>query len=269
MPCYHPWRTALGNVASCGQCHGCRAKWSREWSLRCMHEASLHESNSFVTLTYSDKRLPKGGSLVRSDFQKFMKRLRKDIAPQKVRYFYVGEYGENTNRPHYHALLFGVGFVDKEMLSMRQAFPVFRSRQLEALWSLGLSEIGSVTEKSAGYVCKYLSKRMTGSWAKAKYGERVPEYGCMSRNPGIGAGWIDRFQCEVYAKDGVVVRGAVVKPPRYYDLRAAKSAPELLDGVKLARHLARRKEDETPERLMVAEQCAIAESSFHAKGGAL
>lgn len=269
MPCYHPWRTALGHVAGCGQCHGCRKSWSREWSLRCMHEASLHDENSFVTLTLDDEHLPLGGSLDRRHFPLFMKRLRKAICPQRVRYFYVGEYGDANDRPHYHALLFGVGFADKTLLSMRSAFPVYRSELLEDVWTLGLSEIGSVTDKSAGYVTKYLSKRITGGWAKAKYGDRVPEFGHMSRNPGIGAGWIDKFRCDVYPKDGVVVRGSIVKPPRYYDIRTAKVAPALLDGVKLARHLRRRPEEETPERLAVSEKCAIAQDSFHAKGGVL
>lgn len=71
----------------CGQCFGCRLDRSRIWAMRCMHEASLYDENCFVTLTYSPACLPAGGSVVVEDYQKFMKRLRKAIAPRKVRFF--------------------------------------------------------------------------------------------------------------------------------------------------------------------------------------
>jgi len=99
---------------------------------------------------------------------------------------------------------------------------------------------------------------MTGSWSKAKYGDRVPEYGTMSRNPGIGAGWIDKYASEVFPRDNCVIRGDLLKPPRYYAERVAGREPLLLDGVKLARFGARKPEDETVERLRVREVCAIA-----------
>ena len=91
----------------CGQCIGCRLERSRQWAMRCLHEASLYDSNSFITLTYDDSNLPYGGSLNYEDFQKFMKRLRKRIN-SKVRFYMGGEYGsEGTMRPHFHACLFG------------------------------------------------------------------------------------------------------------------------------------------------------------------
>ena len=77
----------------CGQCIGCRLERSRQWAMRCLHEASLHENNAFITLTYDDSNLPRGGSLDYSDFQKFMKRLRKRIG-RKVSFYCGGEYGD-------------------------------------------------------------------------------------------------------------------------------------------------------------------------------
>ena len=100
----------------CGQCIGCRLERSRQWAVRCMHEASLHDENSFLTLTYSDENLPPGGSLHLPDFQNFMKRLRKSIAPKRVRFYHCGEYGDILSRPHYHALLFGYDFDDRKFL---------------------------------------------------------------------------------------------------------------------------------------------------------
>lgn len=280
MPCFHPWRTDKGNVAPCGQCRGCRASYAREWAMRCMHEASMHVQNCFVTLTYDDAHLPANGSLDVSKFDsdgkmihegafpRFIRSLRKRTG-ERIRYFHVGEYGEIRNRPHYHALLFGWSPPDKTLLSVRKGFPVFTSDLLRATWSDGLHEIGSVTAASAGYVARYIKKRMTGNWSKAKYGDREPEYGTMSRNPGIGAGWLDTYRCEVYPADSVVVRGKEVKPPRYYDLRAAKLDEALMDGVKLCRFSRRRKEEETPDRLAVREAVAIAGEDIRTFGGVL
>ena len=76
----------------CGQCIGCRLQKSLDWAVRCVHEKSLHEESSFVTLTYDDEHLPANGSLVYRDFQLFMKRYRK-ITGSGVRFLMCGEYG--------------------------------------------------------------------------------------------------------------------------------------------------------------------------------
>ena len=94
----------------CGQCVGCRLEYSRQWAMRCMHEASLWPENSYLTLTYGDGHLPVNGSLRKADFQKFMKRLRKKNPGKRIRYYQCGEYGEELKRPHYHALLFNHAF---------------------------------------------------------------------------------------------------------------------------------------------------------------
>lgn len=228
-----------------------------------MHESSMHEDNTFLTLTYDDAHLPANASLDREAFPVFIRAVRKVIAPAKVRYFYVGEYGTANNRPHYHALLFGFRPSDQEMLAMRGDHPVFTSQLLSGLWDKGLHEFGEVTGASALYCAGYMKRKMTGSWAKAKYGVREPEFGQMSRNPGIGATWIDKFRCEVYPADGVVVRGAVVKPPRYYDMRSERVAPLDVESVRLKRFQARQVANETPERLEVMEKCAIAREDFN------
>jgi len=263
MPCYHPWRIPHGDgqALSCGQCRGCRAAWSREWAMRCMHEASLHDANTFLTLTYDDAHLPKNASLDREAFPVFIRALRKQ--GHKVRYFYVGEYGTINNRPHYHALLFGYRPDDQALLAVRGAHHVFTSAHVSKLWQQGLHEFGEVTAASALYCAGYMKRKMTGSWAKAKYGIREPEFGQMSRNPGIGAKWIDKFRCEVYPADGVVVRGQIVKPPRYYDLRSERWAPLDVECARLKRFARRQRENETPERLAVMETCAIAREDFN------
>ena len=118
MTCYHPieaWRvhgdTKLRFVFNnsldvkehlyvpCGQCVGCRLERSRQWAIRCVHEAQMHRSNCFITLTYSPDFLPDPPSLNLRDFQLFMKRLRKRFG-DGIRFFHCGEYGEQCGRPH-------------------------------------------------------------------------------------------------------------------------------------------------------------------------
>lgn len=273
MPCYSPLHAfkAKGEDASkikicfsrndsfkgdridlpCGQCIGCRLEKSRQWAVRCLHEASLYPENSFITLTYDDEHLPKkkelcrrcvqphliAGSVCTADFQDFMKRLRKSEPEKKIRFLHCGEYGELNARPHYHALLFNHGFSDRRMWSEREGNRLFISDALSKLWSFGFSAIGDVTFESAAYVARYALKKVTGEKASAHYGGRRPEYITMSRRPGLGKGWLDKYQSDVYPRDGVIVRGVHTRPPRYYDSELGKVDPALLASLKIKREL--------------------------------
>lgn len=201
----------------CGQCIGCKLERSRQWAIRCVHEASLYDQNCFITLTYDEVNVPVNGSLIKSDFQKFMKRLRKRIG-SKVRFFHCGEYGEKNSRPHYHACLFGYDFPDKELWSVRGDVKLYRSASLEDLWRFGISTVGDVNFNSAAYVARYVTKKVTGDPAEAHYKGRVPEYVTMSRRPGIAYDWYKKFSSDVYPDDFVVIRdGVKCRPPKYYD----------------------------------------------------
>ena len=151
-----------------------------------------------------------------------MKRLRKTGV--EARYFHCGEYGDQTGRPHYHACLFGHAFPDREKWAVRKGNPVWRSDELERLWPYGNSEIGSLTFESAAYVARYVTKKVTGRDADSHYerldpstGELVqiePEFATMSRRPGIGSGWFEKFGTDVFPSDEVVVNGHPSKPCR-------------------------------------------------------
>lgn len=220
--CVHPWRvrghTLRQQTVPCGICIECRKRQARDWAVRCVHEAQMHEENCFVTLTYSDEFLPAGGSLDRTAFPKFMKRLRKRYG--KVRYYHAGEYGEVGGRPHYHALLFGLRFSDAVEFARGGAGARQSSEELSALWPYGYSEVGGVSLESAAYVCRYVMKK-TNKLSRSYREEMVrrglePEYATMSRRPGIGAGWLARYRDEVWDHDSVMVAGREVVPPRYY-----------------------------------------------------
>lgn len=222
----------------CGQCIGCRLERSRQWAVRCVHEASLYERNCFLTLTYDQVHLPSSGSLQLEDFQLFMKRLRKKYGSSKenpIRFFHCGEYGENLGRPHYHALLFNHDFDDKKYFSERNGNKVWTSDQLSNLWPLGFSLIGEVTFESAAYVARYVMKKVTGDKSDIHYNGMKPEYITMSRRPGIGKGWYEKYKTDVYPHDRVVIRGVKTRPPRFYDDQLGKSDPSTLALLKINR----------------------------------
>lgn len=211
---------------SCGQCIGCRLKRSAEWAVRIHHEASLHQENCYLTLTYDDDHLPENGSLQVEDFQKFMKRFRKEVHPLKLRFFHCGEYGDKFSRPHYHACVFGYEFKDKELFSERGGIPLYTSKTLENLWKKGHCTTGEVTFDSAAYVARYITKKVLGPRADLFYNERdesgeiirslKPEYVTMSRRPGIGKQWFEKFKGDVFPGDYVVIDGKKMPPPKYY-----------------------------------------------------
>ncbi|AXL14820.1 replication initiator protein [Microviridae sp.] len=257
----------------CGQCTGCRLATRRNWATRMTHEAQLHDENSFITLTYDDDHLPTDGSLVKEHFQKFMKKLRKEIAPRRVRYFQCGEYGENFQRPHYHACLFGYDFPDKKKYTRENEHDLYTSELLEKVWGKGYGIIGEVNYQSAGYVAGYINKKITGPSASEHYcrdtttGAIVqlqPEYATMSRRPGLAAEWFDQFSDGVYPWDEVIINGHPNKPPRYYDKLLERQDPVELQRVKQQRadNGAKYAHDNTPARLHQRHQVAKAKLSL-------
>lgn len=281
MPCFTPlkaYRAPGGKIAfnskagygdlpleiPCGQCVGCRAEKSRQWALRCVHEAQMHKANSFVTLTYDDKHLPPDGGLVYEDFRNFCRRLRRRCGA--FRFFHCGEYGENFGRPHYHALVFGLDFAsDRILLKDRGDDSLYVSPTLTEVWENGHASLGACTYASAFYVAQYCTKKLTGE-RKAEYGGRRPPYATMSRRPGIGSTWFDKFMDDVYPSDEVVHDGKRFRPPRFYDEALAGKSPAgelLLSDLKAGRAAkARSRSDElSPARLRVRERIAEARLS--------
>ena len=228
----------------CGQCIGCRLERSRQWAVRCVHEAQMHDDNCFVTLTYDDENLPYGETLVRSDFQKFMKRLIKN-SRKKIRLFYCGEYGGETYRPHYHACLFGYRPDDPELFSTNGEYKLYTSKFLTKTWGLGHASFGELTFETAAYTARYCTNKITGEAAKHHYEtmdpetgeivERVPEFSGSSLRPGIGAPWLEKYGRDTYEKDAVILNGKAMKPPRFYDNAFAKIDEALVDIAKAQR----------------------------------
>lgn len=233
----------------CGRCIGCRLERSRQWASRCVHEAQLHTQNCFITLTFREA-CPIDGtktdptvSLHKHHFQRFIKRLRKHaFGSQKgtLRYYHCAEYGDQSNRPHHHAIIFNYDFPDKKYKNTKHGFNYYTSKILEALWPHGNHIIGDATFESAAYVARYCTKKISGPPAKDHYNGRLPEFATMSRRPGIGRGWLDKYTTDVYPNDFVVIRGHKCKVPKFYDKCYDLTNPKEYGNVKAERVHAQR-----------------------------
>lgn len=258
----------------CEQCARCRSRQARDWTLRIMHEASLFQESSFLTLTFDNDHLPKDGGVHVKYAQDFFKRLRTWIDRhgdgRKIRDFYCSEYGDFTQRPHFHACLFNFDLPDKTPWAGSGDLTRYKSELLDRLWGHGMTELGSVTPQSAAYVAAYIGKKHNGPQFDHLYeridsrtGQRwtVPrEFAHMSsRGGGIGSAFLEKWTSDIYPWDHVIVAGRPCQVPRFYDRKFKQSHPEAFEEIAARRKAEgeRRAADNTPERRWAKEQCAI------------
>lgn len=204
----------------CGQCIACRLNRAADWAVRIMHEKKMTGDSCFVTLTYNQEEVPwvsdSHATLVKDDVRKFVKDLRNKLYPQRIRYYLCGEYGEG-GRPHYHLCLFGYFPKDLILYKHTAAGDLWICPSLSDIWQKGFVTVANLDFDSAAYVARYCTKLLTGK-KKVWYAERniIPEFALMSRKPGIGAKWLEKYGQEVKTHHNVVVKGKKMSPPRYY-----------------------------------------------------
>lgn len=260
----------------CGQCVGCRLERSRQWANRCMLELEYHDSAYFVTLTYNEDYVPvsyyddpetgeafPSYTLRKKDFQDFMKRLRWSFPDDKIRFFACGEYGPETMRPHYHAILFGLHLDDLKPWSRSpQGFQYYLSPSLQRVWSkrlvpkhqssvtpmslpgfdyapLGHILVSPVTWETCAYTARYVMKKLNGPEAKFYSDFSLePPFSLMSRKPGIARQWYedhpDCYDFE-YINVSTPTGGRKFRPPRYFDKLYDIDEPEKMAAIKLTR----------------------------------
>lgn len=227
----------------CGNCLGCLTAKANEWAARATHEASQHEHNIFVTLTYDDDKLPTDGSLHIPDLQKFWKRLRKQTGTP-IRYLACGEYGETTLRPHYHAIIFGLQFQDQKKIGDKHE----TSETLDRIWNKGHTTIGKVTPATAKYVAKYQIKQRRKHHVTPDGVTLTPPFLHMSRKPRIGAKWLRQYQEDLQHGYIITGKGSKTKIPRAYLKQLQKDNPQLADTAQArAEHTARRQPRKTAD----------------------
>ena len=267
----------------CGKCWACRLKYSAEWASRLMWELPYHDSAYYLTLTYDEEHVPIyesfkyidsdgqeeiyendgtwSGTLEPEHMTKFIKRLRKNLKKQGIKYFYCGEYGNEggkhinedgqiTNsmgyRPHYHMILFGAPLDIKKFydthIDPKHKKCHWKSKELDELWGMGFVDVAEVEWSDCAYVARYCMKKINNDNDPREYAKKgkIPEFIRMSRNPGIGVRYYNEHKEHIYETDSVVqktVKGntSTFKPPSAFDRRLRNENPELYEQIKESR----------------------------------
>lgn len=225
MPCDSPyWVVPKGRFdkvpVPCGRCPNCKQRRVNDWTFRMLQEDKVSSSAYFITLTYDNEHVPlteKGYmTLVKSikklnrkgklcsyphpkSVQAFIKRLRKDTS-DKLRYYFAGEYGSLTFRPHYHLILFNLSDISL----------------VEKHWKWGHVDIGTVSGRSIAYTTKYIDKKKRVPVHRND--DRLPEFSLMSK--GLGLSYLSPAMRRYYSEDVTRMHvrsdGRFIAIPRYY-----------------------------------------------------
>lgn len=192
-------------VVSCGKCNFCLSNRRQDWSFRLEQELHDASSSRFLTLTYDAEQVPiefdKNGTAYYAVSKTHLMQFHKSIKQYqgraitkmkrkgkwsteytnyykkkwRIRYLSVAEYGSNTDRPHYHSIIFNV--LPETLNALADG----------KIWGRGFVKFGTTTTKSINYVAKYIVDREPDMiWG------RVKPFSFMSKNPGIGHGYIER-----------------------------------------------------------------------------
>lgn len=265
-------------IIPCGHCIGCRLDYAREWANRGYLEAKYwkeiygekDQRSWFVTLTYDDEHLPRYKSEIRGkeeetdlgtlrprDLQLFIKRLRKNLKQDGIRYMACGEYGEEGARPHYHIILFNCNLKPETFYKARLINNeiYWQNKEIEKAWieekkereleetgeSLGISCIGEANWNTINYTARYITKKINGKKSEEIYAQRKQEKEFMrvSRMGGIGRGYYEKYKDKIYKNDSIIVKNksGVIEstPPEFFDKLYEKEQPEKLKEIKRKR----------------------------------
>lgn len=199
-------------MRSCGGCYACRINLRRIWTGRLLLESFFYPETSFVTLTYEDRHVPSEDGLQvlsRRDYKRFIKQFGRTSFGPNCRWYGVAEYGDDTLRPHYHFIMFGVGpgwldeikqawskrvrpeHVSRKMVKDGRVFvdpATGKHREL-----LGYVSSEYLVPERAAYACGYVVKKMHKP-DDTRLGGRPPEWRSMSKQKGgigiSGVGWL-------------------------------------------------------------------------------
>lgn len=163
----------------CGKCDACVEQRTKSWAIRCCLEAGQYEKNCFLTLTYNPKSVK---FVQKKDIFKFIKSLRNKYGVG-IRYYGVFEYGSESDRPHFHIILFNFFPIDSEIVAPGPFGGFYyKSKELQKLWKFGFVSVGDLSFNSCAYVARYCNKKIKDNGVLHK----IPEFSFMSRRPGIG-----------------------------------------------------------------------------------
>lgn len=212
----------------CNQCFACRVNRTSSWVFRLMLEITQWNEACFITLTYDDENLPAGNGLNYDDLQKFWKRLRKYYGKEKkIKYYACGEYGDNDEqiwygnytqdgkylgRPHYHAIVFGLGCNEKTRKAIAQCWKLCSADRF-LYKGKGVAEC---TIDSMSYVAGYCQKKLNGELGKKVYDEQGIAAPDSRTSLGLG---LRAFEANIdnVINDGCIYwNGSRMPIPRYF-----------------------------------------------------
>lgn len=222
--CLHPKTVrnkATGKLiyVPCGKCVACMSLKSLSWQQRLEQECVQHKYTMFVTLTYAPEFLPlqrmedipcdvyaqfdsKSLELVKlyggvpyasvhdmqCFFKNFRNRLAKENINEKIRYYYLAEYGSTTLRPHFHLL---VWFSDDTLYQRFESYLhtswVFNNQDLHRSFLRGNIDFKPVGVSVCRYVTSYVASNSSLPNCFPLLG--LAQFSAESRKPPIGYGF--------------------------------------------------------------------------------
>uniref|UniRef100_A0AAU8B4N2 Replication initiator protein n=1 Tax=Dulem virus 94 TaxID=3145805 RepID=A0AAU8B4N2_9VIRU len=226
MRCFYPQHTKRdkeGNykVYPCGRCLACRKNDATSWGIRSYFESLSHQYSTFLTVTYDDDHLlpslsPRfAGSLSIPDHQDFIKRLRY-YCGTGVRFLVGAEYGDTTNRPHMHYLIFGVAMTDPifydAFYSSKKKGWIARCKA----WDKGECFIRPLDVGSCFYTSKYSLKYSKDDYVELKAVKQQLPFRLMSKHPGIGYEYFLKEKDRIMTDGFIRFKGSKIGIPRYF-----------------------------------------------------
>lgn len=213
--------------------------------------------------------MPKGGTLVKADLQQFFRKLRKFLSPNRVRYYACGEYGDRGFRPHYHAIIFNYWPSDaKEVTTpfnstLKKKYSLYGSEKLEQIWGKGFIMVGQVNFNTAAYTASYVTKKIQGddTYVKAYYFQRIPEFALMSKKPGIGSAFYEKYTKEIHDTGKIISNRKEISIPLYYKRKIVETAPEVAARIKWENYVKK----QSYERLEAVEKYLYAKQEYFKK----
>lgn len=267
--CLFPQRAQLNDIGRiefthegelklpCGKCSECVSKRAIEWATRARHEIATHDQNCFLTLTYDEQNLP-SILVVKEEFQKFIKRLRKHLK-MKIRYMVSHEYGSKTFRPHHHAIIFGYNPKNQKYIrTTPKGEKLFTSDEIEKLWNKGFHSIGTANEKTAYYIASYSLKGKKHSFPDPVSGEIIEVNDSMdcSKRPAIGYTFFEENYQQMIDSQQIL--------PRYYFNKLKNINPTLHEHYENERMIKfkNRSDHEVYAKYIIDKQKSVIKSEF-------
>lgn len=240
----------------CGTCILCREEYARQTAVRIHHEAMMHEYSAFITLSYNDENLPQHNSLQYEDIHRFWKRERQRLDRKygiKLRHYTVGEYGDKTTRPHYHACIFGYPYLENRIIMRETPTLLWTTPELEHSWGLGFVSVGALNFTTAAYTASYITKKLRSKQQYVRIDETTGELikleqprAFMSDN--LGKTWWDKYGKYLETNDQIIINGMKQKPPKAYDKWLGKKDEKKLRQIKEERKKKAIENKQTPEQ---------------------